>query len=174
MTQEVTRDLAALAMPAATKLKTAGQTIAVAESSTAGLISACLVAVAGASRYYRGGSVIYTLESRRELLGIRRADVAGLDPMTEAMVERFASKAREQLDATWGIAELGIAGPTPAGSYGVPAGRSVIAVSCAVSCAAACGGKTLTTSVDTGHNNREENMWAFTAAAFQLLDQALR
>ena len=94
--------------------------------------------------------------------------------MTEAMVERFASKAREQLDATWGIAELGIAGPTPAGSYGVPAGRSVIAVSCAVSCAAACGGKTLTTSVDTGHNNREENMWAFTAAAFQLLDQALR
>jgi len=169
MTQQVTRDLAALATPAAKKLKAAGQTIAVAESSTAGLISACLVAVAGASSYYQGGSVIYTLESRRELLRISRADVAGLDPMTEAMVERFAVKAREQLAATWGIAELGIAGPTPAGSYGIPAGRSVIAVSCAT----AAGGKTLTTSVDTGHNNREENMWAFTAAAFTLLEQAI-
>lgn len=154
----------ALATPAATKLKAAGQTIAVAESSTAGLISACLVAVAGASSYYRGGSVIYTLESRRELLRIRRADVAGLDPMTEAMVERFAIKARDQLDATWGIAELGIAGPTPAG-YGIPAGRCVLAV---------VGPTTHTTSVDTGHNNRDENMWAFTAAAFELLERALR
>ncbi len=157
------RDLVALATPAAIKLKAAGQTVAVAESSTAGLISASLVAVAGASAYYRGGSVIYTLESRRHILGIRRADVEGLDPMTEAMVERFASKARDQLDATWGIAELGIAGPTPAG-YGIDAGRSVIAV---------VGPKTLTTSVDTGHNNREQNMWEFTAAAFALLEEAL-
>lgn len=159
----MTRDLVALATPSAIKLKAAGHTVAVAESSTAGLISASLVSVAGASGYYRGGSVIYTLESRRNILGIRRADVDGLDPMTEAMVERFAIKARDQLDATWGIAELGIAGPTPAG-YGIDAGNSVIAI---------VGPTTLTTSINTGHCNREENMWAFTAAAFALFEQAI-
>ena len=159
----IERDLVALATPAANKLKAAGHTVAVAESSTAGLISASLVSVAGASAYYRGGSVIYTLESRRHILGIRRSDVEGLAPMTEAMVERFAAKAREQLDATWGIAELGIAGPTPAG-YGIDAGLSVIAV---------VGPTTITTTVNTGHNIREQNMWEFTAAALALLEAAV-
>lgn len=157
------RELAELALPAATLLKAANQNIAVAESSTGGLISAALLAVPGASDYYLGGSVVYTLESRRHILGIRRADVEGLDPLTEAMVARFADKAREQIGATWGIAELGVAGPTPA-AYGIDAGLSVIAVT---------GPKTLTTTVNTGHNDREENMWAFTAAAMALLEAVL-
>lgn len=156
-------DLANLASAAGAALKAAGQKIAVAESSTGGLISAALLAVPGASSYYLGGSVVYTLESRRHILGIRRADVEGLDPLTEAMVERFAEKARQQVSADWGLAELGVAGPTPA-RYGIDAGLSVIAVT---------GPKTLTTTVNTGHNDREENMWAFTAAAMGLLEQAL-
>jgi len=92
--------LAGPARDAAQALRAAGQTVAVAESSTGGLISAALLAVPGASAYYRGGSVIYTLEARRTLLGIRRADVAGLEPLTEAMAARFAEVARRQLDAT--------------------------------------------------------------------------
>ena len=147
----------------AERLKARQQTVAVAESSTAGLISASLLAVPGASAYFKGGSVVYTLESRRELLGIRRADVEGLEPLTEQMVLRFAEIARAQLDATWGIAELGVAGPAGA-RYGHPPGISVLAV---------VGPNDLSTTVTTGSDDREQNMWAFTAAAMQLFDAAL-
>ena len=144
-------------------LKSRNQTVAVAESSTAGLISAALLAIPGASSYYKGGSVIYTLESRRELLGIRRADVEGLEPLTEAMVQKFAELARKQLDATWAIAELGVAGPTGA-RYGHPPGISVIAVQ---------GPVCMSCTIETHSDNREENMWAFTKAACDLLHQAV-
>ena len=144
-------------------LKSRGETVAVAESSTAGLISATLLAVPGASAYYKGGSVIYTLASRKELLGITRADVEGLEPLTEAMVMRFAERARTQLDATWGIAELGVAGPTGA-RYGHPPGISVIAVD---------GPVKLSLTVTTGDDHRETNMWVFTERALDLLFEAI-
>ncbi len=156
-------DLATYSAQAAAALQARGETVAVAESSTAGLISASLLAVPGASAYYAGGSVIYTLASRRELLGIRKADVAGLEPLTEAMVMRFAERARQQLDATWGIAELGVAGPTGA-RYGHPPGISVIGIS---------GPTDSSIVIETGSANREENMWAFTRAALELLAAAI-
>lgn len=155
--------LGELAGAVARQLVRSGETVAVAESSTGGLISASLLAVPGASAYYRGGSVIYTLEARRELLGITREDVLGLEPLTEAMVARFAQLARRQLDATWAVAELGVAGPTRA-RYGHPPGISVLAVD---------GPRPRTLAVDTGSDDREENMWRFTRAALDLLLQAL-
>ena len=145
------------------RLKSAGQTVAVAESSTAGLISAKLLAVPGASAYYLGGSVVYTLASRKELLRIRKQDVEGLDPLTEPMVQAFAERARSQLNATWAIAELGVAGPAGA-PYGHPAGTCVIAV---------VGPVTLTHTVVTGDTNREANMWHFAEQAMVVFDQAL-
>jgi len=157
------RDLEELSRPVAAALVAAGATVAVAESSTGGLISAALLAVPGASAYYRGGSVIYTLEARRELLGIRRADVEGLQPLTEAMTARFAARARAQLAATWAIAELGVAGPTPA-RYGHEPGLSVLAVD---------GPRTLTRVVQTGSRDRQANMWRFAAAALELLAEAV-
>ena len=144
-------------------LKQRGETVAVAETSTGGLISSALLAVPGASAYYTGGSVIYTMASRKVLLGINRAQVEGLEPMTEAMALRFAEVARAQLGTTWSVAELGIAGPTGA-PYGVDAGTSVIAVD---------GPQPMTMTVVTGSNDREKNMWSFTAAAFELFEQAL-
>lgn len=144
-------------------LKTRGETIAVAESSTGGLIAASLLSVAGASAYFLGGSVVYTLASRRELLKITSTDVEGLQPLSEPMVQRFARRAREQLGATWGVAELGAAGPTGA-RYGHPAGTCVIAVDGPVS---------LSMTVETGSSDREANMWQFSREAFTLLEQAL-
>ena len=144
-------------------LKARGETVAVAESSTGGLLAASLLSVPGASAYFLGGSVVYTLLSRRELLEISAADVEGLTPLSEPMVERFAVRARAQLDATWGIAELGAAGPAGA-RYGHPAGTCVLAV---------VGPLTLSTTVQTGSEDREANMWEFTAAAITLLEQAL-
>ena len=157
------KSLTEMSMVVAELLKEHGETVAVAETSTGGLISSALLAVPGASAYYKGGSVIYTLESRKELLGINRSHVKGLKPMTEAMALRFAEVARAQLNATWAIAELGIAGPTGA-PYGVDAGTSVIAVD---------GPQPMTITVATGTCDREENMWAFTAAAFQVFGRAL-
>ena len=61
-------DLTALCAQLGPRLIERGDTIAVAESSTGGLINAALLAVPGASAYFKGGSVIYTLESRREIL----------------------------------------------------------------------------------------------------------
>lgn len=156
-------NLQALGRAAAEGLVRTGTTVAVAESSTGGLISAALLAVPGASAYYRGGSVIYTLEARRELLGLRRADVEGLEPLTEAMVARFAARARAQLGATWAIAELGVAGPTPA-RYGHAPGHSVLAID---------GPRQLARTVQTGSDDREANMWRFTEAALALLGEAL-
>jgi len=152
---------------AADRLKATGQTVAVAESSTGGLISASLLAVPRASIYYLGGSVIYTLKSRRHILRIGRDDVAGLEPMTEQMVVPFAHKAREQVGATWGIAELGIAGPT-----GVQYDKSAPEIAPGTSVIAVAGPTTLTTKVSTGDDDREGNMWAFAAAALDLLAEA--
>jgi PncC family amidohydrolase len=145
------------------RLKAANQTVAVAESSTGGLISAVLLAVPGASAYFRGGSVIYTAVSRRELMGVKGEDVRGIEPLTEAMAAHFAKAARVQLDATWGLAELGAAGPTGT-RYGHDAGTSVIAVD---------GPVDVSITVNTGLSDREANMWRFTEEAVELLMRAL-
>lgn len=145
------------------RLKAANHSVAVAESSTGGLISAVLLAVPGASGYFRGGSVIYTAASRRELMGVRGEDVRGIEPLTEPMAVHFARAARTQLDATWGIAELGAAGPTGT-RYGHDAGTSVIAVD---------GPVDLSITVNTGISDRDVNMWRFTEAAIELLTRAL-
>ena len=83
--------------------------------------------------------------------------------MSEAMAMRFAEIAQQQLDSTWGLAELGIAGPSGA-PYGVAAGTSVLAVA---------GPNSVATKVITGHNDRQRNMRQFATAAIALLAQAL-
>jgi PncC family amidohydrolase len=64
------KDLVPIAEKIAAKLIERRQTIAVAESSTGGLISAALLAVPGASAYFLGGGVIYTRDARRILMDI--------------------------------------------------------------------------------------------------------
>ena len=141
-----------------------GDTVSVAESSTGGLISANLLSVPGASAYFQGGSVVYTRASRLAFLDLDRDRVSQLKPLTEEMVAEFARAAREKLNTTWGIAELGAAGPagTP---YGHDAGTSVIAISgpCSIS------GKTR-----TGEDDRLSNMLAFTEAGLRLFRRALQ
>lgn len=140
------------------------ETVSVAESSSGGLISAALLSVPGASGFYRGGSVVYTLPSRRAFLDLPRDKVEGLKPLSEEMVAVFADAARQKLDATWGIAELGAAGPTGS-RYGHNAGTSAIGIS---------GPTHNATIIETGRSDREANMWAFTDAALALFLQALK
>jgi nicotinamide-nucleotide amidase len=117
---------AALTTPAAEiadKLGAAGQTLAVAESSAGGLISASLLSVAGASRYYRGGFVTYTHDGTRAVL----ADATDLEPGDRGACEPFArflaSAARGKLSADWSVSETGASGPT-GNRYGDPPGHA--------------------------------------------------
>ncbi len=147
----------------ASKLVASGQSVSIAESSTGGLIAANLLSVAGASSYFRGGSVIYTRESRHAFLDLDAIKLKGLKPLTEPMVAEFAHAARLKLDATWGIAELGAAGPTGT-PYGHAPGTSVIGISGPVNAAI---------TVETFSENREENMTRFTEAALILFNTTL-
>ena len=152
-----------LVISIAEKLKSKGHTISVSESSTGGLISAALLSVAGASAFFKGGSIIYTLASRKILLGLSRSDIEGLKPMTEMMALKFADKTRKVLDSDWAIAELGIAGPTGS-PYGIGPGNSVVAIA---------GPESSSIKIETGVSDRENNMQAFTEQALQLLNETL-
>ena len=100
----------------AAKLKARGDTISIAESSTAGLISAALLAIPGASAYFMGGGVVYTRQSRTALLEVTEQELTGITPSTEAYALLFARKIRGKLATTWSVGETGTAGPnaTPA------------------------------------------------------------
>src|ERR671935_1641688 len=121
------RELASMASSVATLLKRAQQTVAVAESSAGGLISAALVAVPGASAYYLGGGVIYTQASRRGILHLPDEAYAGMRASTEPYALLNARTIRDHLGATWGLAETGASGPT-GNRYGDAAGHACIAV----------------------------------------------
>ena len=83
--------LIALGSTAGTLLKERKQTLAVAESSAGGLINAALVAVPGASAYYLGGAIVYTLASRSGLLGLTAHDMTNIRSASAA----GAARARE-------------------------------------------------------------------------------
>jgi PncC family amidohydrolase len=157
-------DLTPLATAVAELLKAAKQTLAVAESSAGGLISATLVSIPGASAYYIGGGVIYTSSSRRALLKVEDEAMTGMRASTEPYALLKARTVREQLGATWGLAETGASGPT-GNRYGDAAGHACIAVTGPIERAI---------TVETGKADREANMWTFTKAALDLLEACLK
>jgi len=133
-------------------LKQRGETVAVAESSTGGLISAALLAVPGASAYFVGGSVVYTAPARDLYLGIDLDDHPGMRSASEPYALLLAKTSREKLNTTWGISETGAAGPT-GNSYGDNAGHTCIAISSETMESAQ--------TLETGITNREANMQTF-------------
>src|SRR6516162_6185703 len=135
-------------------LKERKETVAVAESSTGGLVSAALLAVSGASAYFLGGAVVYTREARRVLVDIPDAAMAGMRASTEPYATLLAATARQRLSAHWGIAETGATGPT-GNRYGDAAGHSCIAVS---------GIETRAITLETGSTDRLGNMNTFAEA----------
>ncbi len=147
----------------AARLTERGEKIAIAESSTGGLISASLLALPGASAYFLGGAVVYTMTARTALLGITDADMQGMRAATEAYAALAARRIRESHGATWGLAETGATGPT-GNRYGDPPGHS---------CMAVIGPRELTTTLLTGMADREKNMYFFATRALELLEEAL-
>jgi PncC family amidohydrolase len=145
-------------------LKERRESIAVAESSTGGLIAAALLGVGGASAYFLGGAVVYTQTARRALLDIQDAMMAGMRASTEPYALLLGRTARTRFASTWAVAETGATGPT-GNRYGDAAGHSCIAV---------VGASERAITLETGKNDRIANMHAFAAAALDLLETALR
>ncbi|MCR9268444.1 MAG: CinA family protein [Henriciella sp.] len=153
-----------LAKDIGAKLIARGETVGISESSSGGLISAALLAVPGASRFYRGAGVIYTPHAFRGLMQLGREDVAGMRSSTEPYARLMARTIRNRLDATWGLCETGASGPTGNG-YGDAAGHTCVAVH--------SGGIEISRTLETGLSDRQENMYRFAAEALDLLHETL-
>ncbi len=103
-----------------------GETVAVAESLTGGLVAARLVDVPGASSVLRGGVVAYATELKHTLLGVD-ADLLHHQGAVDPQVARaMADGVARRLGATWGLSTTGVAGP--ADQDGMPPGTVFVAV----------------------------------------------
>src|ERR1700731_4443879 len=153
------KELVAIAEKIAAKLVARKQTIAVAESSTGGLISASLLAVSGASAYFKGSAVVYTREARRILMDITDDAMKGIRSASEVYAKLLANRIRARFSVDWGLSETGAPGPT-GNRYGDAAGHS---------CMAVAGLETAVITLETGSADRLGNMHVFAATALNLL-----
>jgi PncC family amidohydrolase len=145
----------------AERLTARGQTLAVAESASGGLISAALLSIPGASRFYRGGVVLYTRENLLAVLGDATDRDPGRRGASEPWARYLAHATKAKHGADWGVSETGASGPDP-NRYGDPAGHAWVAV-------AGPDGREDTEHVLTGIADRAANMEAFAAHALNRL-----
>jgi nicotinamide-nucleotide amidase len=157
------KTLLPLAERIAQRLIARRETIAIAESSTGGLIAATLLAVPGASAYFLGGAVVYTKSARTALLGFGDAEMAGMRAATEAYALFIARRVLDRHGAIWGVGETGATGPS-GNRYGDPAGHTCIAVA---------GPAERAITLRTGNSERLANMDAFAKRALELLVEVI-
>jgi nicotinamide-nucleotide amidase len=153
------KELVIIAEKIAVRLIERKQTIAVAESSTGGLISAALLSVPGASAYFLGGGVVYTRDARRILMDIPDEAMKGIRSASEPYAKLLASQIRKRFSTDWGLSETGATGPT-GNRYGDAAGHCCVAIAGPVE-------KVIT--LETGNGDRQGNMQAFAKTALSLL-----
>ena len=121
-------DLESMATSVAAALRERQHTVSVSESSGGGLISACLVAIPGASDYYVGGVVSYTRAAQKGFMHVPDEAMQGLRASTEAYALLNARALLDAVGTTWALSETGASGPT-GNRYGDSAGHACIAVS---------------------------------------------
>src|SRR5258708_10827753 len=157
------QELVGIAEKIAAKLKERHETIAVAESSTGGLISASLLAVPGASAYFLGGAVVYTRDARRILMDIPDDAMKRIRSASEPYAKLLASQIRSRFACDWGLSETGATGPT-GNRYGDAAGHSCMAI--------AGASDQLVMTLETGSADRLPHMHVFARTALSFLLQS--
>jgi nicotinamide-nucleotide amidase len=95
------------------------QSVATAESLTAGLLAATLAGVPGASEVLRGGLVTYTEHTKIVLAGVAPQILDEVGPVAAPTARALAVGARQRCEATWGVGLTGVAGPEPHGGHAV-------------------------------------------------------
>ncbi|WP_296144489.1 CinA family protein [uncultured Corynebacterium sp.] len=126
MTQDTLIDVSA-APDLIRTLASRGETVAFCESLTAGLASATVAKVPGASNVLRGGLITYATDLKASLAGVPESVLEKHGPVAAVTARHMARGAREKCGATWGVALTGVAGPDP--QDGHPVGEVHIAVS---------------------------------------------
>lgn len=149
-------------------LRARGQTVAVAESSAGGLVSAALLAIPGASAFFLGGAVVYSRRAGKALMGLTAADMVGMRAETEPYARMMAARVRDMHRATWGLCESGAAGPSGS-PYGDAAGHVCVAVAGAPE-RDAVHSRTLA----TGLSDRPANMDRFARELLRQFDEVLK
>jgi nicotinamide-nucleotide amidase len=145
-------------------LRERGMTLALAESITGGMLASLLVDHPGASEVFKGGIVAYTVEAKRDSLGIPKTLLAKEGTVSEAVALRMARAAKKQFKTKVAIATTGVAGPE-LDERGTPAGRGFVAV-------AGPKGETAVAVSCRGDRNAVRRRFAWTA--LDLLRQRLR
>ena len=110
---------AAAAAEVLVALKARGQTLAVAESLTGGLLAATIVDVPGASAVFRGGLVVYATDLKATLAGVDPALLAERGPVDPDVAMALARGAAVRCAADWGLSTTGVAGPEPQGGIAI-------------------------------------------------------
>jgi nicotinamide-nucleotide amidase len=95
-----------------------GETVAAAESLTAGLFCATLATVPGASATLRGGVVVYATALKTALAGVPAELLAAHGPVSPQTAVALAEGVRSRCGADWGIGLTGVAGPDPVDGHG--------------------------------------------------------
>ena len=103
-----------------------GQTLAVAESLTGGLLAATIVDVPGASRAFRGGLVVYATDLKATLAGVPPQLLEARGAVDPDVAAALAGGARQRCGADWGVSTTGVAGPDP--QDGKPVGTVYLGV----------------------------------------------
>ncbi|MCU4973104.1 CinA family protein [Halobacteria archaeon AArc-m2/3/4] len=124
MNDDIDRDLP---MDVADALRDAGDTLAVAESCTGGLVGAAITAVPGASDYFDSGLTTYAYDAKRHHLGVSREALDEHGAVSEPVAREMARGVRDVADVDWGVSVTGVAGPT-GGKEGAPVGTVYIGV----------------------------------------------
>jgi nicotinamide-nucleotide amidase len=135
-----------------------GETVAAAESLTAGLFCATLASVPGASATLRGGAVVYATELKTVLAGVPRDLLAARGPVSPETAAALAEGIRSRCAATWGVGLTGVAGPDPVDGH--RPGRVFVGIS--------GGGRTDVLPLDLP-GDRQAVRWGAVAAAMEAL-----
>lgn len=108
-------------------LKDRGETLAVAESCTGGLLGATLTEVPGSSRWFRGGLIVYSNDLKVRLAGVTPGLFRRWGAVSAPVAAALAAGVRCRTKSDWGVGITGIAGPT-GGSPDKPVGLVFIGV----------------------------------------------
>ncbi|GMM35967.1 hypothetical protein DASC09_032920 [Saccharomycopsis crataegensis] len=108
----VTTEVQPIVEEIATILKSRNQTIAVSEAACGGILSAYLVAVAGASKFFQGGTLVYSLKSKLKLSGWSESEILSYTGPSKKSVLKQARNLRMELGSTYVLCESGFAGPS--------------------------------------------------------------